>query len=427
MSKPPPTPSYILRGHAATVHAVRFIRRNSRLLTADADGWLVLWNLASKRPAAVWRPHSATILGLDADQDRIITHGRDSHLRVWQLRVEDEAALSTVLPVDDADAHRKQPWLLHSIPVNTLNFCSFATCQISTNEENDDSTLVAVPGVLDGQIAVYALPSERRFSTVPKTELQTGMVMALALVPGAQLRLIAGYESGLAVVFAHDAANDSWTRIYASTPHTQPLLSLSPLPSLPGEPLTYFSSGADDVVAKHIVSPPPSKPTSAPAPTPNPPKSKPNPPSLLSSALSSSSSSPFNSHSIPKPNPVPAAPCAAAQVIKTKHAGQQSLAVRADGRLLATAGWDGRVRVYSTRTLREMAVLKWHAEGCYAVSFGNVVDRDSNDGDEDERGEHGQGKGALARVRRRREDRVRDVHWVAAGSKDGKVSLWEVF
>ncbi|KAL2679982.1 WD40-repeat-containing domain protein [Phyllosticta citricarpa] len=374
MSKPPPTPSYILRGHAATIHAVRFIRRNSRLLTADADGWLVLWNLASKRPAAVWRPHSATILGLDADRNRIITHGRDSHLRVWQLRVEDEAALSTVLPVDDADAHRKQPWLLHSIPVNTLNFCSFATCQISTNEENDDSTLVAVPGVLDGQIAVYALPSERRFSTVPKTELQTGMVMALALVPGAQLRLIAGYESGLAVVFAHDAANDSWTRIYASTPHTQPLLSLSPLPT-----------------------------------------------------LSSSSSSPSPSHSTPKPNPIPAAPCAAAQVIKTKHAGQQSLAVRADGRLLATAGWDGRVRIYSTRTLREMAVLKWHAEGCYAVSFGDVVDRDSKEGDEDERGEHGQGKGALARVRRRREDRVRDVHWVAAGSKDGKVSLWEVF
>ncbi|KAK8161993.1 quinon protein alcohol dehydrogenase-like superfamily [Phyllosticta citrichinensis] len=380
MSKPA-TPVYVLRGHAAPIHAVRFVRRNSRLLTGDADGWLVVWNLASKRPAAVWRPHSATILGLDADQDRIITHGRDSHLRVWQLRPDDEAALDTVLPVDNADVHRKQPWLLHSIPVNTLNFCPFAICRVdndNNDDDDDDSTLVAVPGVLDGQIAVHGLPSERRFSTVPKTELQTGMVMALALVPGPQLRLMAGYESGLTVVFAHDATSGSWTRTYASTPHTQPLLSLCPLPGPPDGPLTYFSSGADDVVAKHVVSP-----TLPPASMPKPP-------------------------SISKPPPV-----------KTKHAGQQSLAVRSDGRLLATAGWDGRARVYSTRTLREMAVLKWHAEGCYAVGFGDVLDGDERDEDG--------GQGALAHVRRRREERVAGVHWVAAGSKDGKVSLWDVY
>ncbi|KAK7538231.1 WD40-repeat-containing domain protein [Phyllosticta citribraziliensis] len=420
MSKPA-TPAYVLRGHAATIHAVRFLRRNSRLLTGDADGWLVLWNLASKRPAAVWRPHSATILGLDADHDRIITHGRDSHLRVWQLRPDDEAALDTVLPVDNADAHRKQPWLLHSIPVNTLNFCPFAICRVDNDDDDDDvdSTLVAVPGVLDGQIAVHGLPSERRFSTVPKTELQTGMVMALALVPGPQLRLIAGYESGLTVVFGHDATSGSWTRIYASTPHTQPLLSLCPLPGPPDGPLTYFSSGADDVVAKHVVSPtlPPASMSKPPPHPSKPPPSKPNPPSLLSAALSSSPSPSPSSTNIP--NPVPAAPTAPAQTLKTKRAGQQSLAVRSDGRLLATAGWDGRARVYSTRTLREMAVLKWHAEGCYAVGFGDVLDGDETD--------DGGGQGALAHVRRRREERVAGVHWVAAGSKDGKVSLWDVY
>ncbi|KAK8161098.1 quinon protein alcohol dehydrogenase-like superfamily [Phyllosticta citrichinensis] len=426
MSKPA-TPVYVLRGHAAPIHAVRFVRRNSRLLTGDADGWLVVWNLASKRPAAVWRPHSATILGLDADQDRIITHGRDSHLRVWQLRPDDEAALDTVLPVDNADVHRKQPWLLHSIPVNTLNFCPFAICRVdndNNDDDDDDSTLVAVPGVLDGQIAVHGLPSERRFSTVPKTELQTGMVMALALVPGPQLRLMAGYESGLTVVFAHDATSGSWTRTYASTPHTQPLLSLCPLPGPPDGPLTYFSSGADDVVAKHVVSPtlPPASMPKPPSIS-KPPPSKPNPPSLLSAALSSSSSHSPSSTSTPtpnpNPNPVPAGPTAPAQSVKTKHAGQQSLAVRSDGRLLATAGWDGRARVYSTRTLREMAVLKWHAEGCYAVGFGDVLDGDERDEDG--------GQGALAHVRRRREERVAGVHWVAAGSKDGKVSLWDVY
>ncbi|KAK8211855.1 WD40-repeat-containing domain protein [Phyllosticta capitalensis] len=483
-STSPPLPVYILRGHAASIHAVRFIRRNSRLLTGDGDGWVILWNLASKRPAAVWRPHTAAILGLDcdADGDAIITHGRDAHLRVWQLRPQDEAALDTVLPVDDAEAHRKQPWLLHSLLVNTLNFCSFASCAANKDffaaaappaDHPDadssavpDSTLVAVPGVVDGTVAVYGLPSERRIATVPKADdLKTGMVMALALVSSASsLHLIAGYENGMTTVFALDsraAANASananaWQRVYASHPHAQPLLSLCPLP--PGAdgvgPLTFFSSGADDVVARHVV---PSQSTPSPPSASNPPpqaqSSLTNPPSLLSTLLSSPSSSSSNPpHATTLPSS-PAPPSPPTQTSHTKHSGQQSLNVRSDGRLLATAGWDGRARLYSTRSLSEVAVLKWHQEGCYAVDFAEVLNGSQEDGEgagsggdgvgDDAGGDTaGAGAGAvmrqsaargggggkgLARVRRRREERVQGARLVAVGSKDGKVSLWEVF
>ncbi|KAK8250163.1 quinon protein alcohol dehydrogenase-like superfamily [Phyllosticta capitalensis] len=475
-SSSPPLPVYILRGHAASIHAVRFVRRNSRLLTGDGDGWVILWNLASKRPAAVWRPHTAAILGLDcdADGDAIITHGRDAHLRVWQLRPQDEAALDTVLPVDDAEAHRKQPWLLHSLLVNTLNFCSFASCAANkdffaaaappadhpdADSSAVDSTLVAVPGVVDGTVAVYGLPSERRITTVPKADdLKTGMVMALALVSSAStLHLIAGYENGMTTVFALDsraAANASananaWQRVYASHPHAQPLLSLCPLPPGAGGvgPLTYFSSGADDVVARHVV---PSQSTSFPSSSPSYPpartqsQSQPtNPPSLLSTLLSSPSSP---SISNPPPTPTilptsPAPPSPPTQTSHTKHSGQQSLTIRSDGRLLATAGWDGRARLYSTRSLHEVAVLKWHQEGCYAVDLTEVLEGAASGGDgvgADAGGET-DGAGAvmrqsaarggkgLARVRRRREERVQGARLVAVGSKDGKVSLWEVF
>lgn len=34
--------------------------------------------------------------------------------------------MSVALPVDDPESHRRQPWVLHVLHVNTLNFCSFA-------------------------------------------------------------------------------------------------------------------------------------------------------------------------------------------------------------------------------------------------------------------------------------------------------------
>ena len=71
---PPAQPQYILRGHSSQIHAVVFLRKNTRLLTGDADGWTVLWNLATKRPVAVWRAHDGPILGLSEwTPNRIIT------------------------------------------------------------------------------------------------------------------------------------------------------------------------------------------------------------------------------------------------------------------------------------------------------------------------------------------------------------------
>lgn len=62
-SLPPPQPAYIFRGHAAQIHSVQFVRRNTRILTGDAHGWIVFWKLESKRPVAVWRAHTAPVLG----------------------------------------------------------------------------------------------------------------------------------------------------------------------------------------------------------------------------------------------------------------------------------------------------------------------------------------------------------------------------
>lgn len=146
---PPAQPAFILRGHSAQIHAVHFTDGNTRLLTADAEGWIVSWNLAFKRPVAVWKAHDNAILSVGSwSSDRIITcvpnekavlhapadskcysHGRDNKLLVWQLRPTDEPTMDKTLPIDAALTSRNQPWLLHALPVNTLNFCAFAMCR----------------------------------------------------------------------------------------------------------------------------------------------------------------------------------------------------------------------------------------------------------------------------------------------------------
>lgn len=72
---PPAQPAYILRGHSAQVHSLHFTLDNQRLLTGDADGWLVSWNLAFKRPVASWKGHQKGILGIGSwGRDCIISY-----------------------------------------------------------------------------------------------------------------------------------------------------------------------------------------------------------------------------------------------------------------------------------------------------------------------------------------------------------------
>ena len=71
---PPAQPAYVFRGHTAQIHSVAIVRQNTHLITGDADGWVVCWKLASKRPVAVWRAHDASILGAAAwGRDNLVT------------------------------------------------------------------------------------------------------------------------------------------------------------------------------------------------------------------------------------------------------------------------------------------------------------------------------------------------------------------
>jgi len=222
------------------------------------------------------------------------------------------------------------------------------------------------------------------------------MIMALSIfhhpsTPSNPLTVIAGFESGHTSV--SQLSNSTWSTLYISNPHAQPILSLASSP----DKSFYLTSSADAVIAKHPI------------------------PVSIENTILAVESTPM-------------------KMLQTKHAGQQDLRIRNDGLVFATAGWDGRVRVYSSKSVKELAVLKWHKEGCYAVAFADV-DADVPSGEaggkgqekEEEEGE-GKGKGrevvkriSTLTVKEQRLWKAKTAHWVAAGSKDGKVSLWEIY
>ncbi|KAI9801772.1 MAG: hypothetical protein M1825_003144 [Sarcosagium campestre] len=269
------------------------------------------------------------------------------------------------------------------------------------------------------------------------------MALAMKHLAGG-LTVAAGFESGHTMVFVlqtHPAGRDSipasasastfkWQRTYTSQPHSQPVLSLDLHPTSN----VYYTSSADATIAKHPL--PSSMPSRSPSST----------------------------------TTITTAPLA---TLATKHAGQQGLSMRSDGRVFATAGWDSRARVYSTgdatcgggRSMRELAVLAWHREGCYTVAFADVApmkyDRDKSTdsqpsvNDARDVNEDGVDRATLSAassssssslsminstsssslsntiksvsLAERRARKTRDTHWLAVGSKDGKVSLWDIY
>lgn len=436
----------------------------------------------------------------------------------------------------------RQPYVLHTLDVNALNFCAFALCalagppteladeygqagaregvqssrgrQCTQQQDQRHHYYIAAPNALHlGAIDIFHLPSQKRIGSVPAVgrdrgngDGRLGMVMAvdLAIVESGRVCVVAGYEDGSAAVWvqgiegeegeekgegesaagggrgrlgggaagpammAREFAHWRWTCMYLSRAHSQPVLSLALSPDLglqsgmarPLSPspqqqqkqqqqllLRYFiTTAADAVIAKHpMLVPDPVAPIASIDPGPHIPYSS------LPFVAPPSPSEPAPVPTAPVPTTPAAAETAPLKTLNTRHAGQQGLSIRNDGRICATAGWDGRARVYGCDGLKEHAVLKWHSTGCFVTAFAEVGvraetgtraaprwrGRDGTEGSRQSDGHEQQvleleghrqrAATSLAAVRRRRAARAQGRHWLAVGGKDGKVSLWEIF
>ena len=59
---------YILRGHQEAISAVQLFSENLRLVSGDANGCVIIWDLVIKRPIVSWKPHGGAILEAKAFQ-----------------------------------------------------------------------------------------------------------------------------------------------------------------------------------------------------------------------------------------------------------------------------------------------------------------------------------------------------------------------
>ena len=419
----PATPAYVFRGHTVALHALHFFASNHYLASADADGWVIIWSLATRRPVAVWQAHKGSILGVKSwGNERLVTydiaesvsttdgltsarHGRDHSLRVWQVREADYEGFDRTLPAErKLDSQGVEPWLLHSLAVNALNFCAFAIHDLSASDKEilDNSSevhkveltsnvpapvIIACSNALDsGGIDIFHLPSERRISQIKADpSFKCGMVMAVKLVTdksNGQLVMASGYEDGHVMMHRRlrpePGTEWQWQKVYINRPHSQPVLSLDVDP----HSQFFISSSADAMLIKHPLN------------------------DCQVGSMSTSS----------------------LKAINTKHAGQQDVTMRDDGKIFATAGWDARIRVYSSKSMQELAVLKWHKEGCYAVAFSqtsmNSPPKTQSDGSNQSLQ---RSTSTLAQIKQKRTEKSQQTHWLAAGGKDAKITLWDIY
>jgi len=153
-------------------------------------------------------------------------------------------------------------------------------------------------------------------------------------------------------------------------------------------------------------------------------------------------------------------------VFRMKHPGNGAVAFHDDGRVCAIGGWDGRVRLYSTKTFKALGTLVYHKDALQALSFAHarpvaarhhhqhypedsaggggecgarvadistdtnasrsddgedgednvVVDDDDDCGDADEGSDEDDEMSGEEKARRSR--------WLVSGGKDGRVVVW---
>lgn len=110
---------FSIRGHKAPISCIA--GWNLDLVSADRDGWVVVWNLTTRRPRALWKAHDGHILTLKQTPHGLLTHGRDSSLRLWKMDAESLRECSADGSLLGSNLSPSGPPHVE-IPVNALNF-----------------------------------------------------------------------------------------------------------------------------------------------------------------------------------------------------------------------------------------------------------------------------------------------------------------
>jgi len=106
---------------------------------------------------------------------------------------------------------------------------------------------------------------------------------------------------------------------------------------------------------------------------------------------------------------------------RTKYPGNACIGLRHDDRICAVGGWDGKIRLYSTKTFKVLGTLNYHPETVHALSFAHphfstgLKESDASvymSNDEDDEWT--------------KSDLESRTRWLVSGGKEGRIAFWKL-
>ncbi|KAG2140054.1 WD40-repeat-containing domain protein [Suillus clintonianus] len=397
MALPAPSPIHLLRSHSSAVSTLFISTDNERIYSGDSAGQVFVTSTRSLRPLASWKAHTDSLLGVEEWGTQLITHGRDNKLHIWARPEESTSIRQGPATLSDLST----PTICYSMDVNALNYCRFSL--LFPAEASDQESLLAIPNLVESALAdIWSLPSRQRLHAAIGDPLNTsattfsdgrsgsksGIIMSMHLFYAAsskpssstssrELRLLCAYENGSVVLRKRIAPENKqtvegrgWDVLWNSKLHVESVMSMA---------VSLDCTFALTVSADHLVG-------------------------RYDLLVDASEFTP------------------AGTAFKTKHPGNGAISIRGDGRVCAIGGWDGKVRLYSTKTLKLLGTLVHHKQGCQAVTFASRIDPHFDNASlcGDLREEDTSGYEDEMSV----EEKHARVRWLIAGSADMKVSIW---
>ncbi|KAF8625568.1 hypothetical protein AX15_005330 [Amanita polypyramis BW_CC] len=339
-------------------------------------------------------------------------HARDNKLHVWDLIEESPASMriGSIAALVDLPT----PVLKYSLNVNALNFCRFSLLRLpepvssdlhSDRDQGQIQSLIAVPNLIEsGAADIWSLHDCDRIHAAIGQELTKmevhgsefkgrntyGIIMSLHLYLGGEgtelgseaslslslpainlrLRLLCAYENGSVVLWRYtrkdrvkSVEGQGWEMVWKVKLHAESVMAMR---------VSRTNDFALTVSVDHLV----------------------------------------GWYDLTDETVDPEKRCV---IYRTKHPGNGSVAIHDEGRVCAVGGWDGRIRLYSTKSFKPLGTLRYHKMACQTVEFtrtsyypGTNAVNEEEDGDEDEK------------------DKEKRSRWFVCGGKDHRVSIWEL-
>lgn len=355
---PPPDPIGVLRGHRAAVTALAF-HGSSLLLSGDLDGELKIWDVVKRRPHISARVHNpaAGVIGIGASQslgNKIMTQGRDGTVKLWEL-AEGSLSRQPIMTIQTEAYHfcklsicRPASRAMDASKIESLEAAfEYSNANEGSHPEGTGKTYLALAGKIPSMVDIWDVESGKlamQFGQDTSGDFQhqtksSGMCMALQAFTQLNgegfLNVVAGYEDGSMVIW--DSRNTKMPFLTTRF-HQEPVLSIA----LDGPCHGGVSGAADDRLIFFSVD--------------------------------------YQQNA-----------CHMRKEIVPGLPGTADISMRKDDKIIATAGWDRRVRIFDYRRSRALATLKYHADLINAVCFSD------------------------------------DCKLLTSASKDGTIALWSLY